>query len=110
MAATCLELDCTPLAIGGIEDHVHLLVRLSPRIAVAQLVGQIKGASSHAAKHAIRPDHFFKWQGSFGAFTIGLRSIDQVCGYIQNQKKHHAERTVINALECCTDPDDTSTM
>ena len=110
MAATCRKLGCTPLAIGGIDDHVHLLVHLSPKIAVAQLVGQIKGASSHAATHAIRPDHFFKWQGSYGAFTIGLRSIDQVCGYILNQKKHHAERTVINALECCTDPDDTATM
>src|SRR5215207_4156162 len=105
IAAKCRELGCTPLAIGGINDHIHLLVRLSPKIAVAQLVGQIKGASSHAVTHTIRPDHFFKWQGSYAAFTISQRSIAQVCSYIQHQKKHHAEKTVINALECCTDPD-----
>ena len=110
LAAKCRELDCIPLAIGGIDDHVHLLVRLSPKIAVAQLIGQIKGASSHAITHTLRPAHFFKWQGSYGAFTISQRSIDHVCGYIQNQKKHHAEKTVINALECCADPDDTSAV
>lgn len=110
MAATCRGLGCTPLAIGGIDDHIHLLMRLSPKITVAQLVGQIKGASSHAVTHVIRPDHFFKWQRSYGAFTISQRSIDQVCGYIQHQKKHHAEKTVINALEYCADPDDTSAM
>jgi putative transposase len=110
MAATCRNLGCTPLAIGGINDHVHLLMRLSPKIAVAQLVGQIKGASSHAVTHAIRPDYFFKWQGSYGAFTISQRSIEQVYSYIQHQKKHHAERTVINALEYCADPDNMSAM
>ena len=110
MAAKCRELGCIPLAIGGIDDHVHLLARLSPKIAVAQLVGAIKGASSHAVTHVIRPDHFFKWQGSYGAFTISQRSIDQVYGYIEHQKKHHAEKTVINALECCAAPDDTSAM
>jgi putative transposase len=81
-----------------------------PKIAVAQLVGQIKGASSHTVTHTIRPDQFFKWQGSYGAFTISQRSIAQVCGSIQHQKKHHAERTLINTLECCADPDDTSAM
>jgi putative transposase len=108
MAAICRDLGCTPLAIGGIDNHVHMLLRFSSKIAIAQLVGDIKGASSHAVTHAIRPDHFFKWQGSYGAFTISKRSIDQVCGYIQHQKKHHAEKTLINALEYCADPDDMS--
>jgi len=106
MAAKC-HLGCTPLAIGGIDDHVHLLVRLSPKVSVAQLVGQIKGASSHAVTHIIRPDHFFKWQGSYGAFTISQRSVSQVCDYILAQKAHHAHNTLINALEYCADPDDT---
>jgi putative transposase len=110
LAAKCRELECTPLAIGGIDDHVHLLVRLSPKIAVAQLVGQIKGASSHAVTHAIRPAHFFKWQGSYGAFTISQHSVDQVCGYIQLQKKHHSDRRLINALEKCANPDDTTAI
>jgi REP element-mobilizing transposase RayT len=99
MAATCRDLGCTPLAIGGIDNHVHMLLRFSSKIAIAQLVGEIKGVSSHAVTHAIRRDHFFKWQGSYGAFTLSQRSVSQVCGYIQHQKRHHAEKTLINALE-----------
>jgi putative transposase len=110
MAATCRELGCTPLAIGGIEDHVHLLMRFTPKITIAQLVRQIKGASSHAVTHTIRPDHFFKWQGSYGAFTISQRSVPQVSGYILAQKAHHSNSTLINALERWADPDDTSTV
>jgi putative transposase len=97
------------LAIGGIEDHIHMLVRLAPTITVARLVGEVKGASSHAITHAIRPADFFKWQGSYGAFTISQRSVCQVCAYILNQKAHHADSTLINALEYCADsanPDD----
>jgi REP-associated tyrosine transposase len=110
IAAKCRELSCTPLAIGGIDDHIHVLVRLSPTIAVARLIGEIKGASSHAVTHTIRPTHFFKWQRSYGAFTISQRSASCVSAYILAQKIHHAHRTLINALEYCADPDDTSAM
>ena len=103
IAAKCYELGCTPLAIGGIDDHIHLLVRFSPKISVAQLVGQIKGSSSHAFTYNIQPNHFFKWQGSYGAFTISQRSVSQVCAYILQQKTHHTDKTLINALEYCAD-------
>jgi REP-associated tyrosine transposase len=106
IAEKCREFSCTPTAIGGIDDHVHVLVRLLPTIAVAQLVGQIKGASSHAITHAFRSDHLFQWQGSYGAFTISQRSVSRVCAYILAQKTHHAHSTLINALEYCADPDD----
>jgi REP element-mobilizing transposase RayT len=108
IAGKCREFSCTPLAIGGIDDHIHVLVRLSPKIAVARLIGEMKGVSSHAVTHAIRPPHFFKWQRSYGAFTISQRSVSQVCAYILAQKSHHAHRTLINALEYCADPDDSS--
>ena len=107
IAEKCREFNCTPMAIGGIDDHIQVLMRLSPRIAVARLIGEIKGASSHAVTHAIRPAHFFKWQRSYGAFTINPRSISQIYAYILAQKTHHAHSTLINALEYCTDPDDT---
>ena len=86
-------------------------IRYTERLADAGGVASV-GSRGDSYDNALAESFngLFKWQGSYGAFTISLRSIDQVCGYIQNQKKHHAERTVINALECCTDPDDTSTM
>ena len=109
LADKCQELDCIPLAIGGISDHVHVLVRFTPTIVIARLIGQIKGSSSHAMTHAIRPGTFFKWQGAYGAFTISKRSVPQVRAYILNQKTHHAGQTIIAELEDCTDADDTST-
>lgn len=84
MGAKCQELKCVPLAIGGIEDHVHVLVRLNPNISVAQLVKEIKGTSSHFINHEIGPDGFFKWQGGYGAFTLRKHEVKKVKAYIDN--------------------------
>lgn len=91
IAVKCRELDCEPIAIGGVADHVHVLVRLHPAVTVANLAKEIKGASSHLVSHAITPDQFFKWQGGYGAFTIRKAEVGHVKGYIENQKQHHAQ-------------------
>ena len=106
LAGKCRELGCTPLAIGGISDHIHMLVRYLPTITIARLIGQIKGSSSHAMTHAILPGIFFQWQGAYGAFTLSKRSVPQVRAYILNQKIHHAGQTTIMELEQCTAVDD----
>jgi len=89
--AKCRELKCEPLAIGGIQDHVHLLVRLHTTVAVADLLKEIKGASSHLATHVITPGEFFKWQGAYGAFTLRKEDVPDVKRYIERQKEHHAQ-------------------
>ncbi len=89
--AKCRELKCEPLAIGGIQDHVHLLVRLHTTVAVADLLKEIKGASSHLATHVITPGEFFKWQGAYGAFTLRKEDAPDVKRYIEQQKEHHAQ-------------------
>jgi len=91
IAVKCRELDCEPLAIGGIDDHVHVPVRLHPTVAVANLAKEIKGTSSHLVTHEIKPDQFFKWQGGYGAFTIRKAEVSHVKSYIENQKQHHAQ-------------------
>jgi len=90
IAAKCHELKCVPLAIGGIADHVHLLVRLHTTVAVATLAKEVKGASSHLVTHEIAPDQFFKWQGSYGAFTLRKSEAPNVQAYIERQAEHHA--------------------
>jgi putative transposase len=92
-----------PLAVGGVADHVHILVRFPPTLTVARLVGEVKGASSHLITHAIHPGSFFKWQGAYGAFTISKRSVSLVSAYILNQKTHHADQTIIAEFEHCND-------
>ena len=91
IAKKCRQHKCEPLAIGGIEDHVHLLTRFPTTITIATLAKEAKGASSHLVTHEIRSDDFFKWQGAYGAFTLRKREVSQVQRYIQNQKQHHAD-------------------
>jgi putative transposase len=95
----CRELNCTPFAIGGISDHVHLLVRFHTTVAVASLAKEVKGSSSHLVTHEIKPDVFFKWQGAYGAFTLRKSEVTTVTTYIQSQEQHHAENNLRPELE-----------
>jgi putative transposase len=99
------ELKCVPLAIGGISDHVHLLVRLYTTVAVADLAKEVKGTSSHLVTHEITPGVFFKWQGAYGAFTIRKYEVPTVTAYIQNQERHHAENKVQPEFEQVVESD-----
>ncbi|HEU0014239.1 MAG TPA: IS200/IS605 family transposase [Longimicrobium sp.] len=93
------RLGCEVYAIGGIEDHVHVLVRFVPTVSVAELVKQVKGASSRLVQTEIRAWEFFKWQGSYGAFTIAANQIEPVRRYIHNQAEHHRTGNLYRALE-----------
>ncbi len=95
------ELKCDVLALGGIEDHVHLLVRLPTTLSVADLLKGVKGASSHLMTHEIAPTEFFKWQGAYGAFTVSKSNVAAVSDYVLNQKTHHQNRQVIEEWERC---------
>jgi len=99
MAEKCREFKCEPLAVGGIADHVHLLVRLNPTTPVATLVKEIKGSSSHLVTHVIKPGEFFKGQGGYGAFTLRKSETTAVREYIENQKEHHTSGKLSRELE-----------
>jgi REP element-mobilizing transposase RayT len=93
----CRKLDCDVLAVGGTENHVHLLVRMPATLCVADLVEAVKGGSSRYA--AGLTNGSFKWQGSYGAFTVSARDRETVVRYICRQKEHHAAGTVWDAAE-----------
>lgn len=100
----CLQAECTRvrvdlIAIGGIEDHVHLLVRMPPTISVSYLVQQLKGVSSHMANHAIAKHSAFKWHGAYGAFAVSKRLVPQAHDYIANQEQRHRVGLVHTTLE-----------
>jgi REP element-mobilizing transposase RayT len=102
--AKCEALGCTAVAIDGIDDHVHLLVRFPPALPLVKLIGEVKGASSHLVTHKLEPQSFFKWQASYGVFTVSMRSLDNVAAYVRNQKQRHAHNMLLPALEHCADP------
>ena len=94
LQAECRAVEVDLVAIGGMEDHVHLLVRTPATMAVSRLVQQLKGASSHLINHEVRKDFAFKWQGGYGAFTVSKRAVRQVRAYILDQEEHHRYGTV----------------
>jgi putative transposase len=87
------ELGVPLLKLGGVEDHVHLLVELPATIAVADLAKGLKGASTHLINGEILPNGGFKWQGSYAAFSIGHRQLDRVRDYIDRQREHHSNNS-----------------
>jgi REP element-mobilizing transposase RayT len=99
IAAKARQLNCEPLAIGGVADHVHVLVRLAATVTVAILAKELKGASSHLVRHEVVPEAGFRWQGGYGAFTLARRDVPLLHRYVMEQKQHHARGTVQGAWE-----------
>ncbi|RUR73087.1 IS200/IS605 family transposase [Chlorogloeopsis fritschii PCC 9212] len=94
-------------AIGGMEDHVHLVVSIPPRISIAGFVKNIKGSSSHYINHTLFPNyHKFAWQEGYGVFSLGSKQLDQAIAYVHNQKTHHLQQTAIPSLEIVKHQDD----
>jgi REP element-mobilizing transposase RayT len=87
------------LAFGCTQDHVHLLVKLHPSTNVSVLIGEIKGYTSYIINNQIRPDLGFRWQGGYGAFSISSWDIPRLIKYIENQKEHHQEKSLVQEWE-----------
>jgi REP element-mobilizing transposase RayT len=97
--AKCAERKAALITIGGIEDHIHLLVELPATLAVADLVKHIKGSSAHLATQHLTPTTSFKWQGGYGAFSVSPGQTSRVRAYILGQAEHHARGTVVPEWE-----------
>jgi REP element-mobilizing transposase RayT len=80
------------IEIGGIEDHVHVLLRLPATVSIATLVKQLKGSSSHLANHEVLP-RGFKWQGGYSASSVSRRAVPRVREYLRRQEEHHRDGT-----------------
>jgi putative transposase len=74
------------LAVGGTEDHVHLLFHLPPKLALAKAVLLLK---SNSSKWMGEQGREFSWQEGYGAFSVSSSNLNAVIRYIQNQEAHH---------------------
>ena len=93
LTAVAGNLDCPMIAVGGVGDHVHLLLRLSRNLAIAQCVKEIKRVSSIEVKGLSRSLREFSWQSGYGAFSVDQIGIGAVRHYIANQEQHHKTET-----------------
>ena len=83
---------CIPIIVGGTHDHVHLLVGFRATHCIADIVKDIKVASSKWVHREIG-ERAFGWQGGYGAFTVSPLQIEKVKRYIANQMEHHKVRS-----------------
>ncbi|MEA5582114.1 IS200/IS605 family transposase [Nodularia harveyana UHCC-0300] len=99
------HLGCIIHAIGGIEDHIHLVVSIPPKLSIAEFVKTLKGSSSHYYNHNLGKTQEFAWQEGYGVFSLGSKQLQKAVHYVNNQKIHHQNKTTISLLEQETDLD-----
>jgi REP element-mobilizing transposase RayT len=77
------------VAIGGVEDHVHLLLSIPSTLAIAKALQLIKGGASKWVHETFPQHHGFAWQEGYGAFSLGIAQVDRTISYIESQAEHH---------------------
>ena len=83
------NIECFPIQIGGMTDHMHILCCLSKKITLIKMIEEIKRSSSKWIKTKGASFNKFFWQDGYGAFSVGYTQIDDVTKYILNQNEHH---------------------
>ena len=87
MGGILKSLQCHPLKIGGVDDHVHMLSSLSKNIAFAEMIGRVKGSCSKRLRE--KGILGFAWQNGYGAFSVSESNVEAVTAYISEQAQHH---------------------
>jgi putative transposase len=85
--------------IGGMEDHIHILVGLPPTLSVADFAQKIKANSSRFINEKGWAFGKFKWQEGYGAFSVSQSGLENARSYINHQQEHHAKRSFSSEFE-----------
>jgi len=93
MGGIAAENKMKALSIGGVEDHVHLLLSLPSTMPIAKAIQLIKGGSSKWVHDTFPHQRTFEWQEGYGAFSIGVSQIPVTRAYIKSQPEHHHHTT-----------------
>ena len=87
------QLNCPPLIVGGVDDHVHILARLSRTMTIAAWIMNLKRSSTIWANQTGALRIPFSWQVGYGAFSVSVSDVPRVRGYIEEQVGHHSRFT-----------------
>jgi REP element-mobilizing transposase RayT len=98
LGGTAHNLDCPSLLVGGMADHVHLLLNLGRTITIAEAVGKIKSTSSLWVNQTRGLPHDFHWQAGYGAFSVSQSNVEAVRDYIRRQPEHHKKQSFQDEL------------
>ncbi|MFM9950726.1 MAG: IS200/IS605 family transposase [Saprospiraceae bacterium] len=84
---------CHLYQINGVEDHIHIVTHIHPTVALADLIKDIKIASSGFIKEQGLFPGFDNWQDGYAAFTYSIEAKDNLIEYVKNQEAHHKNKT-----------------
>ena len=93
VGATMKQLDCTPVEIGGVEDHLHILCLFPRTRSVAEVVKETKRVSTNWLQEQAVELRDFHWQAGYGVFSVSQSNVDGVVEYIRRQEEHHRKQT-----------------
>ncbi len=100
MAGTARGCASHVYEIGGVEDHVHVLLTLPRTLALCKLVEELKKSSSKWIKTKGHIYADFCWQHGYGGFSVSQSEVEKVRRYIRNQRQHHAKMTFQDEYRC----------
>lgn len=87
------------LIVGGVEDHVHILLSIPSTLSVSKALQLLKGNSSKWIHDTFKAHRDFEWQEGYGAFSIGVTGVDDTIKYIRGQREHHQSLSFREDLE-----------
>lgn len=92
MGGIARENKMIALAIGGVEDHAHVLLSLPSTVSIAKAIQLVKGGSSKWISDTFSQLREFSWQEGYGAFSVSQSNVNRTVNYIKNQKQHHHQK------------------
>ncbi|MCP4402330.1 MAG: IS200/IS605 family transposase [bacterium] len=97
-----LEIEIDLLEVNGIEDHLHVVVKTQPNQCPSDIVQRLKGSSSHYINHEYLPANSpssLHWQKGYGVLSFSEKDLPFVREYVQKQKEHHKNWTLVHKME-----------
>lgn len=93
IAEICKRMHSPALLVGGYTDHIHILCRLSQKIALMDLMEELKSHSSKWIKTRGKEFESFYWQRGYGAFSISSKEVSLLKEHIADQHTYHESKT-----------------
>jgi putative transposase len=85
--------NMTALQVGGIDEHIHLLLSAPPTISASKIAQIIKGDSSYWIRREFPSMKQFAWQDGYGMFSVSRSDAARIIEYIKNQRRHHEKQS-----------------
>ena len=83
--------EMTPIKVGGLDDHLHVVVAIPPTLTVSKAVQMLKGGSSRWIRTTFPELETFGWQDGYGAFTVSKTQVPATMTYVERQRKRHQQ-------------------